>query len=153
MSYQTPYPMLTYQPTYQTPYSMPPMYPMPQTLALKHKKSAFRTYILPAFLYAIIICSIIILCWYYWAMYIYRYSLERLANLALAKFSAKNVSKINKDGSNYFNYDPATIKFANNILSLDMLLKDKKTQNIQSRFSVTYKYSDDCDLLNFNCIR
>jgi hypothetical protein len=106
-----------------------------------------------AFVYALIIFLIIISIWYYWSMYIYRYSKDRLANLALTKYSAKNINKLDPTGSNYFNYDPNTIKFINNTLTLNILLKDKKTQTVQSTFPVSYKYSNSCQLIDFNCIR
>ncbi len=101
---------------------------------------------------ALLICFVIIIAWYVWAMYIYRFSHERLANLALAKHSAKNKNQLFADGSNYFNFDPDSVVFENNILTLDILLKDKATQTEQDRKTVSYKYDPNCYLLNFSCI-
>ena len=107
--------------------------------------------------YSICIAFSIIVMYYFWAFFIFRYGIDRIGNLILVKYGAINNKQLDKSGSNYFNYANVVLSNDKKSATCDMQLRDKTTQDIQSSKRVTYALTTDpasCTLLDAlnNCV-
>lgn len=99
---------------------------------------------------------IIIIYWLY-VMFIFRYDTDRIGNLILIKYGAINNKQLDPNGTNYFNYANVVLSADKTLATCDMQIRDKTTQSIQSSKHVVYKLTTNqslCTLLDAlnNCV-
>jgi hypothetical protein len=93
------------------------------------------------------ISGIIIAIWVLYAMFVYRYSADRVGGLILQKYEAVNASKLPKNSF----FDFSNVVVYTDSASCNVDVKDNDSQQIVSTDSVTYSIKDDCST-DFKCI-
>lgn len=103
--------------------------------------------IIDGFLIGIIISLIIIIIWWVWAVFIYRWSDERIGSYIIQKFSQQNNDKISdntyfKERDIKLNDDKATVSAV-----VDKKTKDSDNKTLDS-YTISYDIRSSCGILD-----
>lgn len=91
--------------------------------------------------YGFIIGVFVIVLWYLWAMFIYRWSPDRLSNIIIKKYQTLNQDKIS--ANTYFKCVNIVVSDDKSTASCDMQLKNTITQNVLSSEHLVIKLATD----------
>lgn len=101
--------------------------------------------------YGLIISLVVLLLWWTWAAFIYRYSDERLSDIVLNKFTMNNPPQID-DKTQFFKVIHVLLK--NNQINATIAIADKETQHVIRTINKAYNInsSDNCSIIDESCI-
>jgi hypothetical protein len=100
--------------------------------------------------YGVLSAMVIISTWVFWAMFVYKWDLDRIGNKMLLKYSAQNQNLLSSN--TYFNYANVVLADDKSYATADMQVKDQMTQAVKSSINVKYKIVSDCSDIDLNCI-
>lgn len=96
---------------------------------------------------SLVIAGVIILVWFLWAQFIYKWDLDRIGNRAVKKYSTLNKDKLTDQ--TYFAYSAVTLSSDKLKVGLNIDLRDQLTQQIISSDRVEYNL-ENCEITNPN---
>jgi hypothetical protein len=103
--------------------------------------------------WGLIVVSIICLAWWYWAMAYYKYSIERLAGLALFKYNLDTANTNKLTTNTMFVASNIVIKSDLSGFDVDIEIRDSINKTVLSSEHKFYLFKDNCSLVEPNCVR
>ncbi len=100
--------------------------------------------------YALFIFIIMLLIWYIWAEFIYRWSDERIAEIIARKYLSENLSSLEKDTE--FIAKKIHVASDKTYATAIVQLRHKATLGVLYETPVYYKITPDCSIFDFKCI-
>ncbi len=118
------------------------------------KSRSSSTVIVSSMYYGVIIGVICIICWMLWAEFIYKYDLDRLGNLVLAKYLVFNQKNQEISLEYYYTYNNVRLDQNRQRVYADIERRHAINQFITTRTPVSYALSnkETCPIYSPNCI-
>ena len=133
--------MIYQQPSYQQPSYQQPSYQQPSYQQPDSDTTSIKYDIMNGIKYGVITGIFIILIWYVWAMYVYRWSNDRIENMIIDKYKNKITNEFNNTAfpsvSNMFVSPDRTL------VTATLLIMNKKDRSIIRSENIEYSLITD----------